>query len=97
MISETRGAARWIQLAIVASVLAVAACSKPAGEGIAADAGSAPSPSTSALVAPPLDAGAGADAPEPRKPREIHGKILCFGDSITQAEWPGKIAPDRRG
>ena len=100
MISETRGAARWIQLAIVAAVLAVAGCSKPSGEGIAASAGSAPSPSTSApaaiSAALPLDAGEGEGAPEPRKPREIHGKILCFGDSITQADWPGKIAPDER-
>ncbi|APR87591.1 Acyl-CoA thioesterase [Minicystis rosea] len=24
------------------------------------------------------------------------GKILCFGDSITQADWPGKIAPEEK-
>ena len=24
------------------------------------------------------------------------GKLLCFGDSITQADWPGKIAPDEK-
>jgi lysophospholipase L1-like esterase len=96
MISETRGNSRWIQLAIVAAALAVAGCNRPSGEAIAADAGSAPSPSTSATAAPTLDAGADAEAPEPRKPREIHGKILCFGDSITQAEWPGKIAADER-
>ncbi len=24
------------------------------------------------------------------------GKILCFGDSITQADWPGKIAPSEK-
>ena len=96
MISETRGVARWIPLAVVAAALAVAGCSRPSGEVTIADAGSAPSPSTSAppalASAPIVDAG----APEPRKPREIHGKILCFGDSITRAEWPGKIAPDER-
>jgi lysophospholipase L1-like esterase len=26
----------------------------------------------------------------------VHGKILCFGDSITQADWPGKIAPEEK-
>lgn len=24
------------------------------------------------------------------------GKVLCFGDSITQADWPGKIAPEEK-
>jgi lysophospholipase L1-like esterase len=100
MISETRGNGRWILLAVVSAALALAACSKPVGEATAADAGLATPPATSAApaisAAPIVDAGADSEAPEARKPREIHGKILCFGDSITQAEWPGKIAPDER-
>lgn len=100
MISGTRGNARWIQLALIAAALAFAGCSEPAGEATAADAGSGTPPPISAApaisAAPILDAGADRDAPEARKPREIRGKILCFGDSITRAEWPGKIAPDER-
>ncbi len=93
MFSETRAIARWIQLAVVAAALAVAGCGKPSGEVAGAGAGVAtePAPSASAAVAA-VDSG----PPEPRKPREIHGKILCFGDSITRAEWPGKIAPEER-
>lgn len=90
MISETRGNAAWIQLA---AALALVACSKPASEGPAADAGvTEATPKAAAETPASLDAG----TPEARKPREIHGKILCFGDSITRAEWPGKIAPDER-
>lgn len=100
MISGTRENTAWIQLAVVGAALAVAGCSKPASEGSATGAGSASPPITSApaavSAAPVVDAGTDADPPEARKPREIHGKILCFGDSITQAEWPGKIAPDER-
>ena len=100
MISETRGNAAWIRLAVASAALALAACSKPASEGPAADAGAAePTPASAmaaAPAAPSLDAGADIEPPEARKPREIHGKILCFGDSITRAEWPGKIAPDER-
>ncbi len=59
---------------------------------------SAPLAAASAPAAVIADAGADTDAaaPEARKPREIHGKLLCFGDSITQAEWDGKIAPEER-
>jgi acyl-CoA thioesterase I len=96
MISETRGNARWISLVAAFAALAVAGCSKPPGEALATDAGPSSSAPAAVSAAPIADAGADADPPEPRKPREIHGKILCFGDSITQAEWPGKIAPDER-
>ena len=37
------------------------------------------------------DAGTG-DAGEAESTGPM-GKVLCFGDSITQADWPGKIAP----
>lgn len=97
MIVVTRRKKAWIQLA---AALALAGCSKPSSPGEAAPIASAILPasiaaassSTSAI----LDAGPDAAAPEARKPREIKGKILCFGDSITQAEWPGKIAPEER-
>lgn len=43
-----------------------------------------------ASSAPAAPGAAPAEAPGPA------GKILCFGDSITQADWPGKIAPEER-
>jgi lysophospholipase L1-like esterase len=101
MISATRRDAAWIRLGFVigSATIALAACSKPTSDAPAADSG-APASSASAPVvasaAPIVDGGADAEVREARKPREIHGKILCFGDSITQAEWPGKIAPEER-
>ncbi len=99
MISETRGNAAWVRLVVASAALALAACGKSAKEGFAADAGiDAPPPS--AMVADSAasiaDAGVDGEAPEPRKLREIHGKILCFGDSITRAELPRKLTPDER-
>jgi acyl-CoA thioesterase I len=100
MISETRGKAGWIQLAVVAAALVASGCSRPSGGNEAASSSAAPPSAATApavvSAAPIPHAGADAEPPEPRKPREIHGKILCFGDSITQAEWPGKIAPEER-
>jgi lysophospholipase L1-like esterase len=96
MISGPSGNTAWISLAVLGGALAFAGCSKPAGEGSTTGAGSAAAPIPSASGAPIVDAGADVEAPEARKPREIHGKLLCFGDSITQAEWAGKIAPDER-
>lgn len=81
---------------MAAAALALAACSKPASQDEAPATTSAPIAASSAPVAAVI-AAAGADAPPAaRKPREIQGKILCFGDSITQAEWAGKIAPEER-
>jgi len=99
MISETRGTAARIHLAAtLGAALVFFGCGKRAPEGEAASTTSPPTASaTAAVVAAVIpDAGADAEAREPRKPRELHGKILCFGDSITQAEWPGKIAPEER-
>jgi lysophospholipase L1-like esterase len=104
MISETRGAAARIHRAatvvILGAALVFAGCNRRAAEGEAASTTPSAAPTASApaaVVATILaDAGADAEAREPRKPREIRGKILCFGDSITQAEWPGKIAPEER-
>jgi lysophospholipase L1-like esterase len=103
MISETRGTAARIHLATTAAMLGAAlvlsGCTKRAAEGEAAATTSAPLAIATAAAVPAAvvpDAGADAEAREPRKPREVHGKLLCFGDSITQADWPGKIAPEER-
>ncbi len=87
-----------MKLAATGAALAFAGCNKPAGQGEAAAITSPPIAAASAPAAVIADAGADADADalEARKPREIHGKLLCFGDSITQAEWAGKIAPEER-
>ncbi len=52
----------------------------------------APAPSVAAPPPASAPAATATAAPEPGP----HGKILCFGDSITQADWPGKIAPDEK-
>ena len=100
MISETRETAAWIPLAAaaLAAALALVGCSKRATEGdaTATTSTTATTTATAATTAILVDAGPDAEARRPREPREIHGKILCFGDSITQAEWPGKIAPEER-
>lgn len=60
-----------------------------------------PDAGASADAAPPADAGAtgdagiAGDAGAPAA-RALEGKVLCFGDSITQADWPGKIEPAER-
>jgi lysophospholipase L1-like esterase len=96
MIPDMRRSAAWLKLAAASAALAFTGCNKPAGQGEAAATTSAPIAAASAPAAVIADAGADAAAPEARKPREIHGKLLCFGDSITQAEWAGKIAPEER-
>ncbi len=100
MISETRGTAARIHLAAtLGAALVFFGCTRPAAEGEAASTTSAPPATASAAPVPAAvvaDAGADAEAREPRKPREVHGTILCFGDSITQADWPEKIAPEER-
>ena len=97
MFPGMRRTAAWIQLVAASAALALAGCSKAAGQDEAAATTSAPIAAASSPVAAVIaDAGADADPPAARKPREIQGKILCFGDSITQAEWAGKIAPEER-
>lgn len=104
MILETCGRAARIRLAAatalaifgLSGLVGLVGCSKRSPDGGAATTASATSAPAAASAEAVLDAGPDAEAPEARKPREIHGKILCFGDSITQAEWPGKITPDER-
>jgi lysophospholipase L1-like esterase len=97
MFPDERRTTAWIQLAAASAALALAGCSKPTGQGEAAAITSAPIAAASAPAAAVIaDAGADEGPRAARKPREVHGKILCFGDSITQAEWVGKIAPEER-
>ena len=55
---------------------------------------SASATETASASAPASAAPASASAAGPEV--GVHGKILCFGDSITQADWPGKIAPEEK-
>jgi lysophospholipase L1-like esterase len=80
------------------AVLATAACR---------DHEPPPLPAASAtVVAGPMGSAAGSGLPSTRaaaaadggeaEPAGPTGKVLCFGDSITQADWPGKIAPEEK-
>jgi hypothetical protein len=90
-------ATRWILLVTIFSLLGCpsgspSGATPPSSASANASASTAPAPQ----IAPKEDAGALEDAAAKANPGEPQGKILCFGDSITQADWPGKIAPEER-
>jgi lysophospholipase L1-like esterase len=79
--------------------VALVACtpSGPTGAGPTVTASAVASPIPTAATATTASAAPSAPPPAgPAEPSGPHGKILCFGDSITQADWPGKIAPDEK-
>ncbi len=55
-----------------------------------------PTTATATAIAPPPTAAPSAPSAISAPELGPHGKILCFGDSITQADWPGKIAPEEK-
>lgn len=56
----------------------------------------APRETAAAPQAPQAPQATAAASATARPEAGIAGKILCFGDSITQADWPGKIKPDEK-
>src|SRR5688572_22604326 len=85
-----------IRRALVGALaLALAACERAPASPAGSSATGAPiaAASASAQVAVAPSASASAPAPAPPAPRGPEGKILVFGDSITNADWDGHITP----
>jgi acyl-CoA thioesterase I len=82
-----------------ALALAAGGCDSrpPPGESPAPSAPPPPSaPASAAQAGAPSASASAAAPPSPRGVAEPEGKILVFGDSITQADWAGKIAPEEK-
>jgi lysophospholipase L1-like esterase len=71
----------------------LAACDARPATGSSSATVDVPAPPASAPVATAARADEAASAAPAKR---LHGKVVCFGDSITQADWAGVIAPEDR-